>query len=178
MALVTVARYQTLTGDTTTEPTLVLSRLADAQSYVEDFLMRRDILESAERTESLVPDRNGRLYPSATPVTEADGYEIDGNVLEVSFPSSYDWEGSVTVTYTGGYTSATVPISIERAIAKIAQQLNGLPSGPIGAKSVTLGDASVTYADSSKEFEILNDPVLKRYKKKRYITATKRRGGW
>jgi len=147
--LVTVARYRQLTSDTTTPDADLELALTDAQRLIEEHLRRP--LESAQRTETL--RRYGmRIYPTATPVTVAEGFTISGGValLDTS-PVWNTWGGGnvseATVTYVGGYTADTLPVELAAAIAATAQdRVRGSQSAaPYGATSVALGDARVTY---------------------------------
>ncbi len=159
--LVTVETYRRITGDSTTAENDVESALADAQSLIEESLDRVGILESAEHTETAVVVR-GRVYPLATPVTEAD-YTIrdNGRVLVdvdeftnglVVAGDTYEYLPRIEITYTGGYTSATLPLTLAQAICQTAhRQLHpttAVDSSIIGAKSVRIGDASITYSDA------------------------------
>jgi hypothetical protein len=150
--LVTVERYRTITKDTTTAEAAVLDALADAQALLEGDLGRG--LESAERTERLQLHSNLRVYPAVTPITVADGYTIYGfSELLGASPAGGPFDLTdpqyAEVTYTGGYTAATVPTCIERDIAWAAYQLLGLDASshiPAGATSVRVGDTAVTFA--------------------------------
>lgn len=164
MSLVTVARYRAITGDQVTASALVEDRLDEAVELLEEVLGRP--LASAERTEQCWPTRDGRLWPRVTPITAAAGYDIDGNALLPSAFTSFDPTArttTVTVTYTGGYVERTanpasvnrLPSCIERDLAWVAKALGatdaaGLVAGlPPGARSVSLGDLSITFADSA-----------------------------
>lgn len=160
-SLVTVSRYQLITGDTTSATATVEDALEDAQGLAEEFLRRE--LTSQERTESLQVYPGARVYPSVTPITAADGYDIDGYSLigvapdlspfPFDPPSSRGVMGSVT--YTGGYSAATLPKTIERVIARTAyQQLHPETLQPAGATSIRLGDAAITYAEPIKLIEL------------------------
>jgi hypothetical protein len=159
MSLVTVDRYRAITGDAGTAAALVSARLEEALGMLEEDLGRP--LESVERTETMWYDRAGFLYPMATPVTAATGWEIEGNALRGGVlagthvllgPSE-----TVNVTYTGGFVERTanpgaanaLPVHIERDLAFAAYALGnadqiaaGMPSG---ARSVAVGDVSVSF---------------------------------
>lgn len=157
MALVTVARYQAITGDTASASGTVESALAVATDDLGEELRRP--LESAVRTERcrIYHETRGLVvYPQATPITSApSGYTLVGtNALVGATPVSSpaflsDDPDYASITYTGGWTAATVPRAVERAIAWAAYaDLNptaeaGIPSGVVSA---SVGDASVTYA--------------------------------
>jgi hypothetical protein len=155
MGLVTLARYRTITLDTTSKDAAVTAALEDSQDLIEEYLRRP--LESVSRTEDLKIDGDERVYPLATPVTVVAtpaGLDIKGNGrwLEGASPDAskiFDPEPVVTVTYTGGFTTATVPETIERGIAWLAWVILHERSSeveiPAGATSVRLGDASVNF---------------------------------
>lgn len=151
--LVTYARYLAITGDAATDAADVEAALAEAQTLLEETLRRP--LESAERTERL-PVLDGRVYPSATPITDGGDLTVEGYALTGASPSTVlgtlTDSDHATVTYTGGYTADNVPSCIERDIAWAAHSIvrPALASGvPVGATSVRLGDAAVTFARPS-----------------------------
>jgi hypothetical protein len=155
MSLLTVARYRAITGDIDTANATVSALIDEAEELLADALERP--LESAERTERLWPDRNGMLWPRATPITDPGGFTQDGLGLKRwPFPNVFTaGDGAVEVTYTGGWVersanpSATnrLPVCVERDLAFAAQRLATADgsSFPPGATSVTLGDASVSF---------------------------------
>lgn len=166
--LVSVSRYQAITGDTTTAASAVSALIEEATEILEEELRRP--LDQAERTERMIPTRDGYLWPKATPIITATGWTIDGHGLIGA--AAFNWpagigEGwpftqaaGVEVTYTGGYVERwanpsapnRLPLCIERDIATAAQLL-GTPvdaggiGAPPGAKSVKVGDVAVTYGD-------------------------------
>ena len=159
MSLVTVARYRALTGDAAGTDPEITARIEDATDRLEERLDRP--LRSAVRTESVYPDQLGRAYPHAVPITVADGYTIDGWSLIGAWP--WPWFDIVTdsrvaplITYTGGWVERSanltatnrLPLCIEEDIAWAAYAL-GHPEPaavyPVGAVSVSLGDASVSF---------------------------------
>lgn len=152
--ILTVDSYRSITGDTTTAASAVSARIEEAIEILEDYLDRP--LESDERTESMRPDRHGRLWPRATPITDSGDYEADGLALIGTLPWPQGFIDSTTaidVTYTGGWTEATLPSSIARDLAFAAYRLEHPPSidtttYPAGATSVRLGDAAVTFGAS------------------------------
>lgn len=170
--LVTYARYLAITGDGTSDPGQVEEALADAQALLEDTLRRP--LESGERTERLrVLD--GLVYPAATPITDAGDLTVEGDALTGASPSSllggvFDSTDHATVTYTGGFTADTVPACIERDIAWAAHGLVRplVASGvPVGATSVRLGDAAVTFAKpASGGVQVGWSPQTLRYRRR------------
>jgi hypothetical protein len=164
MSLVTVARYRTITGDDVTASALIADRIDEATDMLEEDLGRP--LVHAERTERTLPHRDGRLYPRATPITAAAGYAIEGFSLLPSSLTAYDPTSrttAVTITYSGGYVERTanptadnrLPVCIERDLAWAAKALGATSAAelvaglPPGAKSVSLGDMSVTFDQSA-----------------------------
>jgi len=153
MSLLTVARYVTITGDDTTDPGTASARIEDAEAELEEVLDRP--LAEAERTEAMRPDRGGMLWPKATPIDEATGYIVDGVGLRADnagiVPSFVSGSTTVSVTYTGGWTAATVPRSIERDLAWATyallnpDTLRERAAMPSNATSVRLGDVGITF---------------------------------
>lgn len=155
--LITIARYRSITGDQATAASAVSALIEDAEDLLEEALERG--LASTERTEKLVPTRDGYLWPSCTPITVATGWTIDGHGLIGTFgPGWPDQTGRVEVTYTGGWVERTanageanaLPAYIERDIAYAAHALGHTSATdgsayPAGATSVRLGDAAVTF---------------------------------
>lgn len=150
--MITAIRYAEITGDGTSAASAVSARIEEAVELLEDYLDRP--LASAERTEQIRPDRHGHLWPKATPITAAEGYEIDGYMLRGPGPFGLGWPldplTTVEVTYTGGWTTDTLPAGIERDLAWAAYRLlhpssPALSDAPANATSVRLGDAAVTF---------------------------------
>lgn len=148
--MISVARYREITGDEESLASAVSARIEEAQDMLEDYLDRP--LESAERTETLRPDRHRRMWPRATPITDGGDYETHGLALLGAWSPAVDFLGSdgVAVTYTGGWTADTLPSSIERDLAFAAYRLGhpptlGTSEFPEGAISVRLGDAAVQF---------------------------------
>lgn len=159
-SLVTVERYQQVTGDSTTDETLVQERLDRAQRKVEEYLRRP--LASEERTERvMLRYRPGGVlsgayaaYPKVTPVTDvADGLTIDGSaVLGLSGTWLSWWEESeqwAELVYTGGWTAETLPETIAENIIRLAHAAGNPALVPAGATSVSVGDASVSFDGST-----------------------------
>lgn len=153
--MISVARYQSLTGDTASSNDDVEDAIVDAQALLEEYLGRP--LEAIERTETMRPDRAGMIWPKATPLVEAEGWTIDGLGL-VGTRSAWYWgQDDFDVTYTGGWSSPddvtpiseVLPTALQRDIAMAAYrllhptiaQLNEITPG---ADSVRLGDAAVS----------------------------------
>lgn len=162
MTLVTVERYQAITGDTATPSPAVSARLEDATDLLEGELGGR-LLRHATRTETMYVDRQGRVYPKALPITDGGAYTIDGATLRGPFPTA--WPDlvsgpvdSLSITYSGGYVERTanpsavnrLPVFVEADIAWQAYYLGhpeaatGLVGVPAGALNVALGDAQVS----------------------------------
>lgn len=157
--LVTVAQYRLVTIDTTSSDAAVTAALQTAEDLLEEYLRRP--LPEAERTETLQLDKLGRIYPSAAPITAVPaGYTIRGTAVfggdiltndTLVYNWSYDWSAAnrprSTITYTGGWTAATLPETIRQVIAQVAYDLlHPSPTTvPAGATSVSTGDASMTF---------------------------------
>ena len=157
MALVSEPRYRSITLDESTADYLVTARLEDAQELIEGALSGR-LLEEAERVETLPISSDWRVFPHATPITAVpvdSVYAIDGSSLvNVAADAStlfwpHGWADCrrvyATVTYTGGWTQATVPAKLAYSIAQLAEALGRPGALPVGARSVSLGDAAITY---------------------------------
>lgn len=183
MTLLTNQRYRQLTGDYRTPEDEVTLGLTTAQREVEEWLRRP--LESLERTEDLIVYSNGRVYPKATPVTIVpSGYQIRGNGVVAGPGSGLPWPLDTTeaprlsLTYTGGWTQSTLPRELERAIAETAlADLQGpLSEVPVGAKAVSLGDASITF-EGSAERAVIPAHVQRRIRRWRRARMAPS-GGW
>lgn len=131
----------------------------ESQELIEDFLKRP--LDSASRTEQCLIHPANRIYPRATPIAavsagtiENDGYAVSGispdggPFVDFYRQSQYVY---ATVTYTGGFTSVTAPRTLKRAVMRLAHAIIVPPAEssmiPVGATSVSLGDASVSFAE-------------------------------
>lgn len=158
--LVTVATYRLTTGDHTTDPVTVSALIEQAQDDLADALDRP--LEHGSYTETLHPTRDGYLWPKATPITAATGYTIDGLGLRGRFLGILSDQilggGScgVSVEYSGGWVERTadpaaanrLPKCIETDLCWAAHAMReqaATSAVPAGARSVSLGDASVTF---------------------------------
>ena len=174
--IATVERYRDITVDTTSSDNAVTGALVDAQELVEEYLRRP--LEEAERTESVRINRNGRVYPKVTPITAVDSdYEIVGHSVkgvspgagEVFEPYSEITPPVVELTYTGGWTTETLPKTIEKEIVRTAYALLHPSPGLVrGAKSVSVGDVSISYDKSTVNMDDLDDTSRRRLKRYRY----------
>lgn len=168
MSTVTIAQYQFHTGDTTTASATVQAGLDVAEQMVEDYLRRE--LASTERTEDIRVWPHGLVYPKHVPVTSVQAsadYSVhneatikyvtpddvtsevvgDWSVPTDAYPHSLPY-GSVT--YVGGWTSATLPVTIVRVVALIAKAFTvpGTIQGA-GVSSASVGDVSITYSTAA-----------------------------
>lgn len=150
----TVADYRVHTGDTTTAASAVSAALLEAESLLEEELRRGLALEARTETLKVYPD--GRVYPPAWPITAAS-LTIDGRSLLGATPDISTFTGlidaprpwRVATTWTGGFDASTLPVTLEHAIYDLAQGLVASSPVPVGATSVSLGDASVSFAAPS-----------------------------
>ncbi len=158
--LVLPGTYRTVTKDTTSADADIIQALADATRLAEDVCNRT--LGQATYSESLRVYRDGKVYPTATPLVSvmspvSAGVLIQGAGIHLgtSFTAPMvtvaGFGGAIppqtTVVYVGGYTAATLPVTLGRALARIAWHmlhpviLDGVPAG---ATSVHVGDTSVS----------------------------------
>lgn len=165
MSVVTIDQYRAITHDDSSDDATVQDNLDQIEAIVEDFLDRP--LALAERTEECIVYPKGRLFPDVTPIISVaspaglinrGGYRLDGAVPFYDFliePLTYEdtrirrGENRVELTYTAGWTDATIPETMKRMIARLAQRLNQAGTTaqfPAGATSVSLGDASISFA--------------------------------
>ena len=151
--LLTVASYQAITGDTASSDGAVTAKIERATDLLEDALERP--LAQAERTETMRPDRAGRLHPLAVPIVTATGWTIDGNTL-IAGGLWPDESGNIDVVYTGGWVERTAnPTATNRFPAYVEADLAWavytllFPPTPTsitpGATSASLGDAAVSF---------------------------------
>lgn len=155
--LVPITEYRRITLDTTSTNSAISGALVEATGLVEEYLGRW--LASMQRTETLAIDNWGRVHPRAVPITAVattgltiQGYALAGATAdELTSFLIEPIRGSpaqATVTYTGGFTSATLPKTILRRIAWEAYAIlraDQLAMVPSGAQAVSIGDASVTF---------------------------------
>lgn len=153
--MITADRYAVLTGDSTSVEADVDQAVTDATALLVEYLGRG--LAYGEHVESLVPDRDGRLWPRVTPIDVAEGWTIDGLALLGTRLAWFWGEETVEVTYTGGWADAReatpdgpdLPTVLQRDLAMAAYRLlhptiSTLNQITPGATSVRLGDAAVT----------------------------------
>lgn len=179
MSLVTVERYRTITLDTTSSNVAITAAVEDAEAEVSEYLRRP--VEQAERTETLPISRDGKVYPSATPIDslggDDSGLTLEGDIVIGASPDAgaFGWLGSPTtpqstITYTGGWTADTLPKAIERAIALAAHhQIHSNPAlVPAGATSVRVGDAAVTFGSGGASVDPLASTManIRRYRRR------------
>lgn len=169
--IATWADYTAVTRDTVTPQADAEAALARAQARAEELCER--LFDAASRTETLVPDADGLLWPKAYPVTAVaspatatvtpDGLAVDtgsapfADLFEDEWgfpPSALPGQPSatqpVTLSYTGGYAPGTAPASLVESVCELASRYlapadtRGVPAG---VTSVTLGgDASQSYS--------------------------------
>ena len=137
--LVVEATYRRLTGDTASTPEAVIAALADAQALLQDALRRP--LESAQRVEAVRVWADGLAYPLATPITVVPaGMTVEGHGVR-----GVPYEGLLGVlTYTGGWTALTLPMTLTAALSVVAYDLLHPDRSLVGARSYAVGDVSVT----------------------------------
>lgn len=201
MTLLDVATYQRFTHDLTTNTSSATGALVDAQAYIEDELRRplESMVRTEDcyvEWGGIVPN-NGRVYPKAWPITDTSsldtaGYSLllpdngDDNTILVEAQSSNvgdmpgpfyglgynpDYRTLLTITYTGGYTLATLPVTLARAIAEAAFTLTRVPDSavPIGAVNVAVGDVRVGFgpngAQSPIQGSLITDYTRKKIKR-------------
>jgi hypothetical protein len=155
--LITNTRYTEITG--APAPANFTSIQADVIARLEDLLNRKLILN--ERTERVVSNYDGLFYPAATPIVEVEeDYLFDDVSVQVGRPHIRSFSfGNIHgltpefLTYTGGYTTETLPYGLAHAIAwginTVTSSLNG-PSGgaPSGVSSLSIaGEYSVTFSE-------------------------------
>lgn len=164
--LVTVERYQLVTGDTDSATARVEDAIADAADLLADALGRPTVVYG-DHTETLPLHPHPRTgvaqaYPNVIPVeSEANGLTVSDDIIYGASPDgspALDAWGSPptasTLTYTAGWSATgtgrhRTPGYVERDVAWVAHFLlhpATQPRLPAGATSVRLGDAAVTYA--------------------------------
>lgn len=158
LGAVTVAGYRLRTGDEDSAASSVSAALLEGESLLEEHLRRQLPLEERTGTFLIYPD--GYVYPDAYPVVSAAGHTLDGSravggATPDGGPFVGVWEPSTaaraTVTWVGGFTAATFPVTLQQAIYDLARSdLSDLPSAPAGT-SASVGDVSIsgTVGDAS-----------------------------
>lgn len=161
MDIVTVADYRTFTCDMSTPDPTVSARLEVAVGLVNEGTQR--FLQYDTYTESLGVDTNWLVYPSGVPIDSVTspsgaqemfgGYALGG--ADVNFwwdpvVGPIDWwrlDPFTTVTYTGGYTYATLPPGLRLIICDVALAIGSRSPVLTGAavQSASVGDVSVSY---------------------------------
>lgn len=177
-----LATYRRLSHDTTSSDDDATAALNDAQQDAEEFCRRQ--FEQAERTEIMMVYRDGRVYPKSYPITVVDSGTIDGAAIIVGndYPfggviqpflwSDAEFQPQVTKTYTGGYTADQMPMTLKRAVAKIANAaLNAQPlvGVPAGLTSISMGDLSLSSKDGISGMTVMDAQTkkdLSRYKRR------------
>jgi len=163
-ALVSVDRYQLITGDTDSATAQVEAAIGDAAALLADELgWPGVILDDYTETLPLAQDPyTGVLiaFPSVRPVhSEAEGLTVRDDVIFGASPTSTTFYGvgappaATELTYTAGWSAtgdgrARTPAYVERDVAWVAHlQLHPADRAqvPAGATSVQLGDARVSF---------------------------------
>lgn len=152
--------YRNITGDTDTPADAFATAASAAQELLEDALGVPGFLESAARTETLTVYEGGICYPTACPITIAEGFTVvDSNTLYGATPDLPAFVGligsvvpaSADVTYTGGWTSDTAPGYMRRDLAfvtwAILRPASILALGQLAGSptSASVGDVTVSY---------------------------------
>lgn len=154
--LVSVDRYQVITGDTDSATAQVETAIGDAADLLADELgWPGVILDDYTETLPLAQDPwTGVLiaFPTVRPVhSEANGLTVRDDVVYGATPVS---SVATTLTYSAGWAAdgtgrAKTPAGVERDVAWVAHMLlhpADRPQVPAGASSVQLGDARVSFA--------------------------------
>lgn len=150
LGALTIAGYRVRTGDDGSTDTAVSGALVESESLMEEELRR--LLPSASRSETMILDDLGRVYPKAWPITACATNVIDGRAILGAVPDINQFVALIgtwvtpraTLTYTGGFTAATLPVTLAHALYDLAQGVIADRSPMlVGATSVTVGDVSV-----------------------------------
>lgn len=187
MSIVTEVYYRSLTGDYTTAASAIEINLQEAEDLLGEYLQRT--LPYGTYTERLKLWSSRVVYPSAVPIesisaTAASGEVYDDATLMNVSPDdipALDWpeipadepiggrRGTdyeahywyATITYTGGFTVDTLPVSLRRAIVKLARALplefTGSARLP-GTGMTRVGDVQVNY--NKAELEMMIDQYV------------------
>lgn len=175
------AAYVRTTGDLDSDPHEVQMHWEDALAMVQESLQR--FLAQDTFTHRLRVWPRGFVYPHAVPVASVaasasyyveDEYTLAGVSADslplIVSPStvpfyadfgrwlSYQHDGVwATVTYTGGYTAATFPVTLRKCVDQLAGALIAGPDAAglqRGVQSATVGDVSLTRDSSSSASEL------------------------
>lgn len=163
--LVSVDRYQVITGDTDSATAQVETAIGDAADLLADELgWPGVILDDYTETLPLAQDPwTGVLiaFPTVRPVhSEAEGLTVRDDVIYGATPASSPFFGTASpplaadLTYSAGWDAAgtgraKTPAAVERDVAWVAHMLlhpADRPQVPAGATQVRLGDAAITLA--------------------------------
>lgn len=147
--LVTEQDYRLRTQDLVTAAPFVVGALLAGQVLVEEELGRA--LALGTYTERLRPASDATVRPAVLPLDPTTPGYVTSAMLSAwgtGTPPIWDRYGYLTVTYRGGWTAATLPETIRRAICLLAQA-NSDPAPPITGwpLATKLGDISVSYRD-------------------------------
>lgn len=151
MSIITIAEYRFVTGDTATASGTVQDWLDDTEADLEEFLDRPLHFDGTERCKINWERRGPVVYPRATPILDPGTLTLAGNALVGASPVDDPFATSdpayADVTYEGGWTLATLPRAIRNDVCWAARQaIRGEAARvPVGASSVSLGDAAVSY---------------------------------
>lgn len=152
MSIVTIAEYRSVTGDTATASGTVQSWLDDTEQDLEEFLDRPLHFSGTERCR-INPERRGLVvYPRAVPILDGGTLTIAGNALvgatPVDDPFSTSDPAYADVVYEGGWSASTLPRAVRNDVCwAVRQAVRGEGARiPVGAVSVSMGDAAVSFA--------------------------------
>lgn len=190
--LVSVPRYQDVTGDTTSATADVNDRLVDAQALLEEHLQRP--LETGTRTERcriFREPRGNALYPAVTPIASVSspaGAEVVGAAVlggDTGEAPPYfltDPDTFAEITYIGGFDpdaetgdADLLPRTLERAIiwAAYAELHRSDIAVPAGATSVSVGDVSISWGPggSPATGEVTFPRTVRKWRRRRDLAA-------
>lgn len=174
MSIVTIAEYQSVTGDTATASGTVQELLDDTEQDLEEYLDRPLAHDTYTHRLRVYSEKRGLVsYAKATPVTDPGDYVLAGNALVGTSPSGGPFDLSdpayADVTYTGGWTSATLPRCIRNDICWAARQAARQEAArvPAGVTSVSVGDASVSYAAAGVDPDLRWSRQTRRHRARR-----------
>lgn len=174
-SLVTPEDYLPVTGDGSQEQSTVQAALDSALGIAQDILGRQ--LVKGDYVEILKVYQDGKIYPSATPITSIASPNVDGIVIQGAgvYIGYYDptpvvadqgWLAGippqVTVSYNGGFTAATLPEKLKRALCRIA--FNSLHPSPLvgvpaNANAVHVGDVGFSASGPLHTLDPVDDGI-------------------